>query len=210
MLIDNLSIFSSNLRASIHKKSSKLSPNFRVRGDSWRRNRRILGFVIPNAKRGQSPRKKSWWKRFFLEEDGNWLGLREEDMEEDVDELETSGNGDEKLSEEEKFEAWKKRAEAIIELREAQEGLRNQENRYWEDWLVFDEESNGVKREWDDSDELRELKEEDVVGDPNELIPERGLVKTIRDLVLGVEEDDLLYEDRVFRFASRNSVWFFI
>lgn len=215
MLSDKITLFNPSLSASIHKKTRKLLPNFRVQGDSWRRNRRLLGLVIPNAKKGQSSRKKSWWKRFFFEEDGNWLGLREEDMEEDVDddedELEGFGNGDENLSEEEKFEAWKKRAEAITELREAQEGLRNEESRNWEDWLVFEEGSNGVRDEWDDdgSGEVRELKEDDVVGDPNELIPERGLVKTVRDLVLGNdEEDDLLYEDRVFRFASRNSAKF--
>ncbi|MCI48128.1 chloroplast envelope membrane protein-like, partial [Trifolium medium] len=40
------------------------------------------------------------------------------------------------LSADEKFEAWKQRAEAIIELREAQEDTRNQEARKWEDWLL--------------------------------------------------------------------------
>lgn len=203
-LSDNLTVFNSILSAAIYRKSSKFSPNFRVREDSWRRNRRILGLVIPNAKKGH---KKSWWRRFFFEEDGNWLGLREEDIEESVEEIEEFGR-EEGLSEEEKFEAWKKRAEAIVELREAQEGMRNEESRNWEDWFVFEEGNDGVMGEWDDDYAVRELREEDVVGDPNEMMPERGLVKTVRDLVLGEEDDDLLYEDRVFRYASRNSAKF--
>ena len=47
---------------------------------------------------------------------------------------------------------------------------------------------------------------EDVRSDPTDLVPEKGFVESVRDLVLGREEEDLLYEDRVFRYASLNSV----
>ena len=47
---------------------------------------------------------------------------------------------------------------------------------------------------------------EDVWADPTEMVLERGLVESVRDLVLGREDDDILYEDRVFRYASLNSV----
>lgn len=45
-------------------------------------------------------------------------------------------------------------------------------------------------------------------NDLSELFPERGLVESVRDLVLGTEENDILYEDRVFRYASTNSAKF--
>lgn len=212
MLIDNFMVFKPSLCTSIHRKNSNLLPNFRVREDFGRRNNRILGLVVPNAKKkGLNSRKKSWWERFFFEEDGNWLGLREEDLEgEEEREYEVEGSDErEGISEEERFEAWRNRAEALIELREVQEGIRNEESRNWEDWLVSDGGNGVVRKEWDyddDDDEVSELKEEDIKGDLDEMRPERGLVKTLENLILGKEDDDLLYEDRIFQFAWRNSV----
>ncbi|XP_021721735.1 chloroplast envelope membrane protein-like [Chenopodium quinoa] len=215
VLIDNFMVFNPTLCSSIHRKSSNFLPNFRVRGEFGGRNQRVLGLVVPNAKKkkGLNSRKKSWWQRFFFEEDGNWLGLREEDLEEFEEESKIEVEGSDKVegdSEKEKFEAWKNRAEALIELREAQEGIRNEENRNWEDWLVFDEGNGAVRRDWDyiDDYDVNELKEDDIDGDPDETMPERGLVKTLENFILGKEDDDLLYEDRVFQFASRNSAKF--
>lgn len=213
MLIDNFMVFKPSLCTSIHRKNSNLLPNFRVREDFGRRNNRILGLVVPNAKKkGLNSRKKSWWERFFFEEDGNWLGLREEDLEgEEEREYEVEGSDErEGISEEERFEAWRNRAEALIELREVQEGIRNEESRNWEDWLVSDGGNGVVRKEWDydDDDEVSELKEEDIKGDLDEMRPERGLVKTFENLILGKEDDDLLYEDRIFQFAWRNSAKF--
>ena len=48
-------------------------------------------------------------------------------------EAEGEGESTQELSEGDKFEAWKQRAEAIVELREAQEDGRNQAYRKWED-----------------------------------------------------------------------------
>lgn len=158
---------------------------------------------MPNAKKKgkKQSKKRSWWQKFFFDEEGNWLGLKDDDMVEDVDVLE--GSSDEELTEEEKFEAWKRRAEAIVELREAQEDMLNEESRRWEDWIVDDNSPNGSwwSREIDGNGGF-----DDDVSDPSDLVPEKGFVESVRDLVLGREEDDLLYEDRVFRFASLNSV----
>uniref|UniRef100_A0A803ND98 Chloroplast envelope membrane protein n=1 Tax=Chenopodium quinoa TaxID=63459 RepID=A0A803ND98_CHEQI len=80
--------------------------------------------------------------------DGNWLGLREEDLEEFEEESKIEVEGSDKGerdSEKEKFEAWKNQAEALIELREAQEGIKNEENRNWDDWLVFYEGNGAAK-----------------------------------------------------------------
>ncbi|XP_021716860.1 uncharacterized protein LOC110684726 [Chenopodium quinoa] len=41
-------------------------------------------------------------------------------------------------------------------------------------------------------------------------MPKRGLVKTLENFILGKEDDDLLYEDRVFQFVSRNSAKFLV
>ncbi|KAI3443481.1 hypothetical protein Pfo_000146 [Paulownia fortunei] len=164
--------------------------------------------LVPNAKKRHS-KKRSWWQRFFFDEDGNWLGLKDQDM---LDVLESEGSSGDELSENEKFEAWKRRAEAIVELREAQEDAKNEENRRWEDWLLDgtnDDIGNGAS--W-----LENSNSNGAIGKPGndvgeqstELFSKRGLVKSVRDLVLGREDDDILYEDRVFRYASFNSAKF--
>ncbi|XAR50703.1 hypothetical protein NMG60_11005101 [Bertholletia excelsa] len=159
--------------------------------------------LAPNAKNSHS-RKRSWWQRFFFDDDANWLGLKDEDM---IEAEESQNSGEEELSEGERFEAWKRRVEAIIELREAQDEMRNEENRRWEDWLV--DGTSNANGSWDQNwNNAHEKSREDAKADPSEMIPERGLVKTVRDLVLGREEEDMLYEDRVFRYASINSAKF--
>lgn len=169
--------------------------------------RRIRG-LTPHAKNGHSG-KRSWWKKFFIEEAGNWLGMKDEEMVEEVEEEFVSSSEEVELSEGEKFEEWKRRAEAIMELREAREDMRNEENRSWEDWVV-DETNNGASSSssWDGGDwnDRHEKWREDVRADPSEMIPRRGLVEYVRDFVEGSEDEDLLYEDRVFRYASINSV----
>lgn len=157
--------------------------------------------VLNAKKKDGYSRKKSWWEKFFFEDDGNWLGLKDDGVLED--ELESVAS-DEDLSDDEKFEAWKKRAEAIIELKEAQEDVRNEQGQRWTDWLYDD--TNHVRSSWsqDWDNGLGELNEES--SDASELVPEKGLVESVRDLVLGKEEDDMLYEDRVFQYASLNSV----
>ncbi|XP_044472040.1 chloroplast envelope membrane protein-like [Mangifera indica] len=169
------------------------------------KKQRFCGF-IPNAKNHNNHSKgnRSWWQRFFFDDDGNWLGLKDNDMFKEEAEV----CSDEKLSESEKFEAWKRRAEVIIELREAQEDMRNEESRRWEDWIV-DDHGNGTDGSWsqDLGNGAWEGKDE-AQSDPTELFSERGLVESVRDLVFGKEEDDILYEDRVFRYASLNSAKF--
>ncbi|KAL8040113.1 hypothetical protein ABFX02_10G077800 [Erythranthe guttata] len=164
--------------------------------------------VVPNAKKKKHANKRSWWQRFFFDEEGNWLGLKDESTLE-VLESDEGGSGDdddEELSEEEKFEAWKRRAEAIVELREAQEDAKNEENRRWEDWLDVD--SNGAS--WSEKNSNGAIGEfgEDEGGESDEFFSGRGLVKSVRDVLLGREDDDILYEDRVFRYASLNSAKF--
>ncbi|GMH10717.1 hypothetical protein Nepgr_012558 [Nepenthes gracilis] len=210
LLCGNLLIF--------NRKSCCLGKTVRVKdcllsnsgvGVSCHRGRsRPRGLSIPNAKKDHNrhSRKKSWWRKFFFDEEGNWLGMREEDMVE-AEEIGTSGSEGEEvgLSEKEKFEEWKNRAEAIIELRKAQEDMRNEESRNWEDWIILPDETNGAGYEWGSA---VEDSGEDMRADPSKMMPERGLVETVRDLVLGREDDDMLYEDRVFGYASLKSAKF--
>ncbi|KAH6818422.1 CemA-like proton extrusion protein-like protein, partial [Perilla frutescens var. frutescens] len=163
--------------------------------------------LVPNAKKRHA-KKRSWWQRFFIDEDGNWFGLKDEGAFEVLESEEESG--DEYLSSNEKFEAWRRRAEAIVELREAQEDVKNEENRRWEDWLVDgtngtnDGVGNGAS--WfENSNGAIGKPGDDVEEQFSEVFSSRGLVKSVRDLILGREEDDILYEDRVFRYASSNS-----
>lgn len=167
------------------------------------RRRKFCG-LVPEAKKKHNKRKKSWWQKFFFDDDGNWLGLKDEDV---IDSVESEGSSDKELTEKEKFEAWKTRAEAIIELREAQEGVMNEENKMWEDWIVGENNDDVSGSSWIySSNGAIGKSENDITEDPTDMIPGRGLVESMRDMVLGKEEDDLLYEDRVFRYASFNSV----
>ncbi|TQD87305.1 hypothetical protein C1H46_027136 [Malus baccata] len=169
-----------------------------------RRRRSAAAEHIPNAS-GKRKRKRTWWQTFFFDDDGNWLGLKEDDMlaaeEEQEEELDGSSPAaaNSRCEEAEKFDAWKTRAEAIVELREAQQDMTNEENRMWEDWISdSNSNSNSSTSSWEAS----------VQSDPAQ---ERGLIYSLSDFVLGKEEDeedDMLYEDRVFRYASLNSAKF--
>lgn len=124
----------------------------------------------------------------------------------DDDDLDLESVWEEEVSEGDKFEAWRRRAEAIVELREAQEDMRNEKSRRWEDWLVDGTHDDvDTSSSWDQDQRYSALRESRE-SDPSDLLPDRGLVDTVRDLVLGRDDDDILYEDRVFRYASFNSV----
>ena len=128
-----------------------------------------------------------WWERFFLDEQGNWFGWRD-----DFDDLtpETEfGIDDDYADEDSKFQAWKRRAEAITELREAQQQMANQESRRWEDWL--DNDASSSADDWD-KDAIATSTTTRSLGSKNE----------------EEEDDDLLYQDRVLRYATLNSAKF--
>ncbi|MBA0719099.1 hypothetical protein Golax_006805 [Gossypium laxum] len=184
-------------------------PSFFVRFSCKRK--RFCGFVA-NAENDNNEysrkRKTSWWGRFFFEDDGNWLGLKDDDMVEEVGDMLSDSEEDEELLGGGKFEAWKRRAEAIIELREAQEDMRNEESRRWEDWIVVadgDDNKLGSANDWDDGGGGGGLGLGVGVGEENG----NGLVRSVRDLVIGRGDEDVLYEDRVFRYASFNSASYF-
>ncbi|KAF9616767.1 hypothetical protein IFM89_032320 [Coptis chinensis] len=169
------------------------------------KRRRFSGVIVNASHR----RKRAWWKEFFLDEDGNWFGLKDDNMVEEEEEEDIESSNEDGLSEEERFEAWKRRAEAISELREAQEDVRNAENRKWEDWLVEGplEEvgSSSWGQDWADG---MDESSGDVRADPSEMMFGEGLVEEIRALVLGKKEGEFTYEERVFNYASSNSAKF--
>ena len=198
VLCDNLKLINQNL-----PQTSSLSVSWRNPSSFFVhpgcRRKRFSGFVANAANNNNKysrkrKRKRSWWQRFFFDDDGNWLGLKDDDMEEKGEDMLSQP---EEVSEGDKFEAWKRRAEAIIELRDAQEDMRNEESRRWEDWIVVgDDNKHGAAKDWDDESVGVAVGEE----------KENGLVQSVRDLVLGREDEEILYEDRVFRYASLNSV----
>ncbi|KAJ4829216.1 hypothetical protein Tsubulata_024526 [Turnera subulata] len=160
-----------------------------------RRRQVFKGLVVTNAKKrlGRS-RRRSWWQRLFSDEGaGDWL---DEDIDILADEEEEGEGG------EEKFEAWRRRAEAIMEIREAQEGMLNEESRRWEDWIT---DANPSSSSTSSSSDYGGGGYGGVGIIPP---PEKGFGDSVRDLVLGPEDEDLLYEDRVFRYASSNSAKF--
>lgn len=150
-------------------------------------------------------RKRSWWQKLFLDDgDGSWFDWSAEDVLGDAHGTDRD-DGEEEMSEDEEFEAWKRRAEAISELREAQEDARNAEGRAWEDWLgengSFNVKTSSWDQEWDAGAETLSK----VSDDPNETMRENGLVKAIKDSI-SESDDELLFEDRVFQYASTSSV----
>ena len=205
VLCDSLILF--NQKLLLNSFVSHGSSNFVIQLGS--KTRRLNGFISKAEKHSGHSRKSSWWQKFFFEDDGNWLGLRDDDMVETEAEAVAAGEAEStrELSEGEKFEAWKQRAEAIVELREAQEDRKNQEYRKWEDWLL---DGDGINREGNtsSSDWEQGMKDyrDNVRDDSGDLPADKGLVESARYLIFGGEDEDMLYEDRVFQYASSNSV----
>ncbi|URD81427.1 CemA family [Musa troglodytarum] len=167
----------------------------------WSRRRRSGFRLVRNCKDKEHPSKRSWWQKFFSDnDDESWFSWSAEDV------LGVDGvggeHGEEDGSEDERFEAWKSRAEAIVELREAQEDTRNEEGRAWEDWLRGDGLSSEGSSSWDHDwgGEAAEPPGE-VNDDPEEIMWEKGLVRAIKD-VIAENDEGLLFEDRVFRYVK--------
>ncbi|XP_058068622.1 chloroplast envelope membrane protein-like isoform X2 [Magnolia sinica] len=168
--------------------------------------RKQLCRLIPNAKNSRSG-KRTWWQKFFLDEDWNWLGLTKDDLSDEPEGLSAETEGDE-LSEEERFEAWKRRVETISELQEAQEDVENAESRAWNDWLdggLTTLDNSSWDQDWGVG---LEGGKREIPTDPSKLIPEKEMAGGMRDLVLGNNEDEFIYEDRVFQYASSSSAKF--
>ncbi|XP_027358501.1 uncharacterized protein LOC113867397 isoform X3 [Abrus precatorius] len=202
VLCDHLILF--NQKLLLNSFVSHGSTNFVIQLGS--KTKRLNGFISKAEKHSNHSRKSSWWQKFFLEDDGNWLGLKDDDMVE----AETEGESEstQALSEDEKFEAWKQRAEAIIELREAQEDKRNEEYRKWEDWLLDkDDNTSSWSQDWDWEQGMKDYRE-NVRADSGDAPSQKGLVDSVRYWIFGGEDDDILYEDRVFHYASSNSAKF--
>ncbi|XP_020582774.1 chloroplast envelope membrane protein isoform X2 [Phalaenopsis equestris] len=167
----------------------------------WKRRRFRVRRLVLSAKGGHE-RKRPWWERLFLEEDDEVSSGWKEDVIEHHEEVE------EEVSEDEKFEAWKRRAEAITELREAREDARNAEARGWEDW-VGDGSLDSVGSSWDkDFGEEGSEAGDEVSSDPSEIMREKGFIGAMRNLITGKDDNELLFEDRVFQFASTSSAKF--
>ena len=149
VLCNNLS-FNTNQSQNPPRNRNSLTKSYRLLLQFGNKSRGFCGVVANAKKKGEnhSKRKRGWWQRFFIDEEGNWLGLKDDDVLDAEAEL-SENSSDEGLSEEDKFEAWKRRAEAIVDLREAQEDMLNEESRKWEDWIVdygdngHDDDSNG-------------------------------------------------------------------
>ncbi|RWW30200.1 hypothetical protein BHE74_00041339 [Ensete ventricosum] len=169
------------------------------------RRRRSASRMVGNCKDKGYPKKRSWWQKFFSDgDDESWFGWSAEDV------LGVDGVGEDYGEKDgpadERFEAWKSRAEAIVELREAQETARNAEGRAWEDWLGGDELAGGGSSS-SDQDWGGEAAgpPSEVDDDPEEIMRENGLVEAIKDAI-AENDEELLFEDRVFRYASTSSV----
>jgi hypothetical protein len=161
------------------------------------RRRRVVGFA--KKRRRGSKRQQPWWKAWFSDwndEEESLAGWREDD------ELLQEVVSDEDLpSEDDKFQTWKRKAEAIVELREAQQDAENAEGRSWEDWIGGGSTAATGGGDWGGGGSLLDQ----ISDDPTEIVRDKGLIETFKN---SIDEDyeDMLFEDRVFLYASSNSV----
>ncbi|KAL6654913.1 hypothetical protein ACP70R_008378 [Stipagrostis hirtigluma subsp. patula] len=156
--------------------------------------------VVFAKKRRRRPKRlqRPWWQPFFSDwndDEESLSGWREDD------ELLEEIRSDKGLSENEKFETWKKKAEAIVELREAQNDAVNAEERLWEDWISGGSTSGGG--DWGGDVSV----EDGITDDPAEIVRDKSFIDAFRDSV-DDDYEDMLFEDRVFMYASTNSAKF--
>ncbi|KAM0933706.1 putative chloroplast envelope membrane protein, CemA [Dioscorea sansibarensis] len=149
---------------------------------------------------------RPWWQRLFSDDaaaDHDWFDWGADYVQEPAVALDDPGK-----DEDAKFQAWKTRAEAISELREAQEDARNAQGREWEDWLEADSSASSPSEQDCDWGDTMESSTQMTGDDPEDARRDDSLVGAIKGLILGTYDDELLFEDRVFQFASRSSAKF--
>ncbi|XP_062195581.1 chloroplast envelope membrane protein-like isoform X2 [Phragmites australis] len=162
--------------------------------------RRRVRHPVVFAKKRMLPKRwqRPWWKTFFSDwndDEESLSGWRE-----DGELLEEIGS-EKELSENEKFETWKRKAEAIVELREAQQDAMNAEERSWEDWISGGSTSGGG--DWGGDVSVSDQ----ITDDPAEIVRDKSFIEVFRDSI-DEDYDDMLFEDRVFLYASTNSAKF--
>lgn len=167
---------------------------------SRRRARRRHAVVFAKRRRRRlSKWQRPWWKTFFSdwnEDDESLAGWREED------ELLEEIGANQELSDNEKFKVWRSKAEAIVEMREAQQDAMNAEERSWEDWISGGGTSGtGGGGDWNREDSLLDQ----ITDDPAEIVRDKSIIRIFRDSI-NEDYEDMLFEDRVFMYASTNSV----
>ena len=170
-----------------------------------RPRRHAAVFANRRRRRRLSKWQRPWWRTFFAdwnEDEESLAGFREDD------ELLEAIGADQELSENEKFETWRRKAEAIVELREAQQDAMNTEARSWEDWTsgggaggASANGGGGGGGDWGGEASLLD----EITDDPAEIVWDKGVIEAFRDTV-DDDYEDMLFEDRVFMYASTNSV----
>ncbi|KAG2652481.1 hypothetical protein PVAP13_1NG338700 [Panicum virgatum] len=163
-------------------------------------HRKRVRHPVVFAKKRRRPKKweSPWWKPFFSDwndDEENLAGLKEDD--ESFEEI----GSDQELSENEKFETWRRKAEAIVELREAQQDAMNAEERSWEDWISGGSTSGGG--DWGGDVSVLDQ----ITDDPAEILRDKSAIEVFGDSI-DEDYDDMLLEDRVFMYASTNSAKF--
>lgn len=159
-----------------------------------------LAVFAKKSRRQPGKWQRAWWKTFFSDwnsDEESLVGWREDD------ELFEEIGSDPELSENEKFETWKRKAEAIVELREAQQDAMNAEERSWEDWISGGSSTSSGGGGWGGEVSLSDL----ITDDPAEIVKGKSGIKVFGDS-LDEDYDDMLFEDRVFVYASTNSAKF--
>ncbi|KAF0930616.1 hypothetical protein E2562_033813 [Oryza meyeriana var. granulata] len=150
---------------------------------------RVRNWVVLAKRR--STKRQPWWKSWFSDAWG-WPDWSADDVLNAVD--------GEELPDDEKFKEWKGKAEAIVKLREAQQEAMNSEGRSWEDWIDSGSSTGGS--DWGGGTDMLEQ----ITDDPMQIM-KKGFVEAFRESTYG-DDDDMLFEDRVFEYASTNSAKF--
>ncbi|KAL3688082.1 hypothetical protein R1sor_014391 [Riccia sorocarpa] len=175
----------------------------------------------------------SWWNDFLfqqlneddIDEDEEESPEGLDDFDDEEEELFPSLNITEEmdpddidrmLADDRKFFSWQQKRQVIDELREYQDTDRDPDSRDWEDWL--DESWSDTKQAVGGMDggwyePQSEWEKEGVPRDAPKK-PERGMNRTMKELLMRIfenqeeVEEDLDFEERVFRFTSQSTAKF--
>jgi hypothetical protein len=169
--------------------------------------RRLRSFIV--RAEAKEPKKKRWWENFLLQEinTSNWFSIGED-----------LGSGDQLPSDgpmEEEGEddaAWKRRVDALSELREFQQNGR-MKDKDWEDWLDESWRQRNKSSQQDDEEGFNDWDKEGSPRDKTSM-PERGMYLNDKEILFRLfdipdkMEEDLLYEDKVFQYTSQTTAKF--
>eukprot|EP00271_Cylindrocystis_brebissonii_P019993 TRINITY_DN6408_c0_g1_i1.p1 TRINITY_DN6408_c0_g1~~TRINITY_DN6408_c0_g1_i1.p1 ORF type:complete len:487 (-),score=93.17 TRINITY_DN6408_c0_g1_i1:320-1780(-) len=173
-----------------------------------------LGFKAADIKNRRDPKSENegtgeegfekMWSSVFTEQDPIGEDKSQQQAGDQIDEL---------IEDDEKFRAWQLRREALDELEEYTKGGADPDEKHWEDWL--DDQTRAAPVDLGGWFDPVPDWEEDGLPRPPPKLPERGMRRTMKELMPKVfqnneeVEQELTFEEKIFRYSSQTTAKFF-